>query len=640
MTLEVDQRNLEEAAEAATAEALELEATLLSSIGELTSATIERSNTYTGTPAVVTCSGWPPDGAFVEKALELATSLSRVVAESPDFIPDPQIQETSSGERIVHLHQHVHGIPVFQGARVVRFGRNGEVDVLGDHVPLRRAEVNLIPELDASGAVLAAARHLAASGGIHDLEVSSRRPRLVAAFPLPATPCVLRKPPFPGLINVHLIFFYRRPEARLGWYVPLRLPDRMGQYDLIVAATGDDAGEILFCRDVVPTATGEARACRFNPEEEPLSLLAMPQPLSAYPPFRPARLPSGDWIGRDRTEGNNAKCQRSGRTVRGTVSGGRVSFRSTPGSDDELVVNAFFLCNFLHDFFYLLGFAEQAGNFQRINPPGMGLGTDELELEIFGTAFQGDANIQLEVDGRNLRLNLGPILSPAGTRHTALDADVVIHEFVHGVTDRLVGGPAVRKVLVLGPPQARALDEGTSDYFALTIQNYLRQGMGRPERLVYGAWSSGNPATGRRRQSYAGFNHPFSRLGSPGFINPHDAGMIWCAALLEMNRRLGSVLGSPLRGHEAGWQILVNALKSLTVGQGTLGFLAVRDAILRALNAMSGAIPVMQFGPLFSPGQHSALMDAARHAFASLGMGRNARSPNGTFAGLQDDFNP
>lgn len=644
MALEVDQRNLTEMAEAAEApveRAFGFPAAAPAPSEE--SALVESHNAYTGTPAMVVCSGGGTQGgSFVERALALARTLTSEGSDPPDFIPDTHVHETSSGERIVHLYQHVCGIPVFQAARLVRFGRDGEIlDILGDHVPLRLDEVALVPDLDAEDAVLAAARHLAGSGGIPGYKVSGRRPRMIAAFLLPTEPCVLRKPPFAGPINAHLILFYRRPELRLGWYVPLRLPELMGQYDLIVAANGEDAGDILFCRDVVPKVAGEARACRFNPAEEPLSQLAIPQPLSAYPPFRPARLPSGDWVGRDRTGGNNVRCLRSGQAVRGTVSGGRIVFRPASGSDDELVVNAFFLCNFLHDFFYLLGFDEAAGNFQQINPQGVGRGRDELEVAIFGTAFQGDANMELAVDGRLARLNLGPIKLADGTkRHTALDADVVIHEFVHGVTDRLIAGRGFRKPLVNGPPQARALDEGTSDYFALTIQNYQRLRAGRPERFVYGAWSSGDGNRGRRSQSYAGFNHPFSSLGSPGFTAPHDAGMIWCAALLEMNRRLGAVLGSPARGHEIGWQLVVNALKQLPIGQDIPGFLDGRNALLQALNGMGGAIPVLADGPLFSAGQHGALTNAVLQAFASLGMGRNARSLNGTFAGLLDDFNP
>ena len=36
-------------------------------------------------------------------------------------------------------------------------------------------------------------------------------------------------------------------------------------------------------------------------------------------------------------------------------------------------------------------------------------------------------------------MNMGLVTST--NRHTAFDSDVVFHEFMHGVTNRLVGGP-------------------------------------------------------------------------------------------------------------------------------------------------------------------------------------------------------
>ena len=130
MALEVDRRNLPEA-EAFAAETLGLEVAVFSPAGEVRGATVERRNAYTGSPAVVACSEClVDDGTLIESARDLASSVIRDGAESPDFIPSPQVQETSSGERIVHLYQHVHGIPVFQAARLVRFSRNGKVDII------------------------------------------------------------------------------------------------------------------------------------------------------------------------------------------------------------------------------------------------------------------------------------------------------------------------------------------------------------------------------------------------------------------------------------------------------------------------------------------------------------------------------
>ncbi len=143
---------------------------------------------------------------------------------------------------------------------------------------------------------------------------------------------------------------------------------------------------------------------------------------------------------------------------------------------------------------------------------------------------------------------------------------MVVHEYVHGVTSRLIGSRGDWKPLLNGPPQARAMDEGTSDYFALTIQNHLRLAQQLPESLVYGAWSSANSATGRRPFSYDGFQRSFSQLANPPFRNSaHAAGMIWCASLLEMQRQLSGLLGRAV-GDIVGWLLVMGALRLVPVG--------------------------------------------------------------------------
>lgn len=610
-----------------------------------------RRNAYTGTWAYQSAEqGEALTGSLVERAVayvrQSAPDLDETSLESVDFVADPHVAESFAGERIVHLQQHVHGIPVFRAVRSVRFDAAGRVlDVVGDHVPRRREAVELVPALDAAEAVLAAARHLAAPGGdleaaVPALKVSNRRPRIVGRLSSPASPTLVRKPPFPGVVAAHLVLFYQRPELRLGWFVPLHLPELFRHYDVIVAANGEDAGEILFCRNGVASAgTVVARATRFNPDLEPPHDLAMPQPLDALPPLRPTNpLPAGfpaSWVDGDDTAGNNVLALRSGKRITATKAGADLRFQTTAGSDAEKVVNAFFLCNFLHDFFYLLGFDEASGNFQNSNPAGVKGGSDAVEVRIFQDV-PGDATFEVHADGTPGRLALGAI----GARHTALDAEVVFHEYTHGVTARLVGGQGQWKPLINGPQQAQAIDEGTSDYFALTLQNYLRRRQGFPESLVYGAWSSNNAVSGWRSSTYAGFAAPFDTLGGPGRREPHEAGMIWCAALLAMNRRLGAALGSVSRGDETGWLLVVEALRKLPIGLDAPSFLDGRDALLRAAGTVGANIPVLADGPLFQPGDLGAVAAAIRAAFAELGMGQNARSQGGTFAGLVNDFQP
>ena len=54
------------------------------------------------------------------------------------------------------------------------------------------------------------------------------------------------------------------------------------------------------------------------------------------------------------------------------------------------MTNAFYFVNAAHDYFYDLGFTEQAGNFQTDNLGRGGLGEDAVEVHVHdGLAFGG-----------------------------------------------------------------------------------------------------------------------------------------------------------------------------------------------------------------------------------------------------------
>lgn len=113
----------------------------------------------------------------------------------------------------------------------------------------------------------------------------------------------------------------------------------------------------------------------------------------------------------------------------------------------------------MHDFFSLLGFDEEHGNFQEENYGGSGRGGDRLIVNVLKKA-QGNANMRAQNDGEPAVLKLGTWRNknpPSIGEPTALDAGVVIHEYAHGVSQRLVGGQLKKVALV--EPQSLALGE-------------------------------------------------------------------------------------------------------------------------------------------------------------------------------------
>ncbi len=303
-------------------------------------------------------------GSLVERALEHPEGLC--LRPRPGFhrrreiIADPRIVSGLGGEKIVHLRQHVHGIPIFRAVRSVRFSPEGEIlDVVGDHISRISDDLDLIPALGPEDAVLHAARHLAApagdgSQGVAGLKVSKLRPRVLTVLDLPAAPALVRKPPFKTDIAVHLILFFDGEALVLGWQVPLFMEMPLLQYDLIVAASGKAAGEILYCRNGLAHTSAVATATRFNPSAQAPRNFNIPLPLADYPGVRLSRsLPAGfpfHWIEQQSSDGNNVTATARGRVVQGQVQQNRLTLAGLAASEDEQVVNAFFICNYLHDF--------------------------------------------------------------------------------------------------------------------------------------------------------------------------------------------------------------------------------------------------------------------------------------------------
>ena len=213
---------------------------------------------------------------------------------------------------------------------------------------------------------------------------------------------------------------------------------------------------------------------------------------------------------------------------------------------------------------------------------------------------------------------------PNSDRHVAFDADVVFHEFVHGVTNRLVGGRSNRSAM--RRPQSRGMGEGFSDYFALTVQSF-----GKPtEKQVTGSWSK-NDSGGIRKFPYdENFPDSYGDLGTGryrGSRPEHAVGEIWCATLMEMTRNIGSALGSRDAGYRLSWQIVVDGLKMTSANPS---FLVARDEILQSIDDLhdSGVV---------SDSDHSLVLSAAWRAFAKYGMGVNAFSQGPELVGIMED---
>lgn len=589
---------------------------------------VERTSALTGAPANVTPAA-PSQDALVDRALAFVrretTSFGFSATDVAEFVPDPVVQRTSSGSAAVHLHQRYRGLPVFQMTRTVRFNPQSQpVDAAGDSAPLPPG-LDIVPKLDAGSAVLKAAQHLAAtsddegpdqygqSAMVATIDAASFEPKVAAAFPgLAARPTVFEKGPFENPIPAYLLIFNQVDTARLAWHIVLTLPDYNDQYVAIVAADNAD-GEILYCKSTVHRARARGKVFEFNPGVADRRFIDFPRPIGDYPvtPSVPLFGFPSDWVSDSKTLGNStlATLNTGSSTLTGTLSSGTVVFDpSQADGDDQKLLNIFYFCNYMHDFLFILGFDESSGNFQLVNATNTGLAGDPVRARAHSGPVNGTANMATGPDGLPPLMNMGLVTGP--NRHTAFDADVVFHEYVHGLTNRLAGGPLDTGSMTLLQPGG--LGEGYSDYFALTLLNFFRSG---PEKTVVGDWVVNSPR-GIRRAPYDE-NYPFKYGDMSRFPEEHDMGEVWCAALMSMTRRTRTALGNQ-EGYRLSWQIVVDGLKLVS---GNPTYLEARDGILRALDDLRSINRI-------TAATHAAVRKAAWQAFARFGMGVNAFSPD------------
>lgn len=231
----------------------------------------------------------------------------------------------------------------------------------------------------------------------------------------------------------------------------------------------------------------------------------------------------------------------------------------------------------------------------------------------------GDVPLTCDVEGDGKNDFIVWRRSPIAPRHTAFDSDVAYHEFMHGVSGRLVGGP--QDDSSLGGRQSAGMNEGWSDYLACTVNN----------KTVVGNWVFSN--SGIRGFPYdSKFPDHFGMLGTGRYgvtvkpdkteeFSPHSVGEIWCATLMEAGRRIGRNLML---------QLVIDGQK-LT---------PANPSLLTGRNAIRTALKDMRSSGRLSRDAHLAAWRGLWGAFAKAGMGPEAKANGTELTGNTADFDP
>ncbi|KAI9592561.1 Fungalysin metallopeptidase-domain-containing protein [Syncephalis fuscata] len=255
------------------------------------------------------------------------------------------------------------------------------------------------------------------------------------------------------------------------------------------------------------------------------------------------------------------------------------------------ITNLFYMNNIMHDIFYHYGFTEATGNFQENNWNKGGLGGDAVKANAIDGDGTNNADFETPPDGERPQMRMFAFTSTEPSRDGDFENDIVSHEYGHGISSRLTGGPsnADSKQVELGK---YVIGQNIRTYpYALDIKV--------------------NPLT-------------YARLLEPGWDEFHKIGEVWAVILYELYWNLVTKLGfnedrysaDITKGNTLALKLIMDALK-LQVCRPN--FINARDSIIQAEQLLTG-------------GKHRCEL---WRAFAKRGLGEDAKAADAVVAGTK-----
>ncbi|KAK0231867.1 Fungalysin metallopeptidase-domain-containing protein [Armillaria nabsnona] len=279
------------------------------------------------------------------------------------------------------------------------------------------------------------------------------------------------------------------------------------------------------------------------------------------------------------------------------------------GNLDAIRTNAFYIINKVHDFAYKYGWTEASYSFQTNNSGKGGAQGDRVLMSAQDASGANNTHFATRPDGQSgtCRMYIWTVTTP--NRDGGVKNDIIVHEFTHGIMNRLTGGGTGRCLQTM---EASGMSEGWSDAMAYLPTDHLsfRWTEQKSENItdfVTGTWVVDSPA-GVRTYPYSTdpYVNPL-RYSSIASLQIHAIGEVWANMLHNVYAPLVE---------EHGWSS--TAMEDPTGAEGNIPcnptLVAARDAWIQAdVNRYSGANGCILW-----------------KAFASRGLGVNA-------ANYQDD---
>lgn len=259
--------------------------------------------------------------------------------------------------------------------------------------------------------------------------------------------------------------------------------------------------------------------------------------------------------------------------------------------EDAAITNLFYLNNAYHDIMYQYGFDEASGNFQENNYGNGGAGSDSVNAEAQDGSGTCNANFGTPPDGGNPTMQM----YICGDKDGDFDALVVLHEYTHGISNRLTGGPAQAGCLY----NDEQMGEGWGDFIGALLT--IKDGDDGTEARTVGTYLFDQGIGGQGIR-----NNPYSTdmtVNSETYdyiknqFDTHTIGEVWAEMLWEVAWGLIDEHGYDANPYNFTGDINqdagnIIALAIVTEGMKiqpcSPGFVDGRDAILAADQAIYG----------------------------------------------------
>ena len=548
-------------------------------------------------------------GELPSTVTERLLSEGYLAEDLADLVVQDDYGTTHNGLRHLFLRQRWQGIEVWNGDIAVHMSAGGQVVKVNNGTWSRMAKrVNAtVPIITAENAMSAVLR----KNGIADAPVS-------AGYNENEREYVFNGNAFSGEpVKVKLVYQPVKDQLKLVWNVNHYMPDGTHWWNVrLDALTGEELDRndwVVSCG--VDHAHGE-EAAPMPAAPNDYNVLPWPveSPIHGSRALRNAPWTAGGiaspygWhdtngaVGPEytTTRGNNVRAVED---ADNNNTGGASPTSATLDFDYPLdltgapstylnpaITNLFYWNNLMHDVWYQYGFDDPAGNFQSNNYGRGGAGNDYVNADAQDGSGTDNANFGTPPDGSSPRMQMYRWTYTTPNRDSDLDNGVIAHEYGHGISNRLVGGPANTSCL----GNAEQMGEGWSDYFGLMMTIEASE-LGTDARGI-GTYVIGQPTTGGgiRPAPYCvnfGVNSFTYANTNSGVSQPHGIGFVWCTMLWEMTWELVNVYGldpdiyNGTGGNNIAMQLVIDGLKLTPCNPG---FVDGRDAILAADAANNG----------------------------------------------------